>query len=82
MNLRELGDKLEVSLPTLRKLIKVPGFPVKKRGSNGVPYEFDAVKAIKWKAKKDRQLEENRAAREAAVAQFKAEMLLHGRPQS
>ena len=73
INFRELADRLNLSRPTLRKLIQEPGFPVEKRGSNGVPYEFDAAKAIEWKAEKDRRLEEERQAREAELAQFKAE---------
>jgi len=70
VNLKELGDILELSLPTLRKLVKEPGFPIEKQGSPGVPYEFVAVQAAEWKVKKEKRLEAKRQAREAALTAF------------
>ena len=40
---------LDVSVPTLRDLIKRnEEFPVKRRGDNGVAYEFDLNDAKAW----------------------------------
>ena len=35
VNLEELGEMLDLSLPPLRKLVRSRGFPVEKRGSQG-----------------------------------------------
>lgn len=72
INLRKVAEVLGISRQTARALVKKDGFPVEKRGSPGVPYEFDTVKVAKWKAEKERQLEENRVAHEARLAQARA----------
>lgn len=65
VNKRELAKLLKCSLPTLNELIdRYPDFPVVKRGSNGVEWEFDAQEVIDFLRMKEEA--ENRAAAERA----------------
>lgn len=74
VNLEELCETLEISMPTARKLVKERGFPVETRGSNGVPYEFDLAKVARWKKANEKRLEDERAAREAELAQARLDL--------
>jgi len=80
INLRKVAEVLGISQPTARAWVKKDGFPVEKHGSPGVAYEFDAIKVAKWKAEKERQLEENRVAREAKLAWARAIFNTRERP--
>lgn len=49
VNLTELADILDVSEPTLKRLMRANAdFPIKRGGSNGVPYAFDARAVVAW----------------------------------
>lgn len=79
VNMRELSNVFKLSIPTIRKLIKEPGFPVEKGGSPGVPYKFNAAKAIRWKAANDKRIEGERMARAKALDQAIIDMSVGGR---
>lgn len=65
VNKRELAKLIECSLPTLNELIdRYADFPVAKRGSNGVEWEFDAQAVIEFLGEKKDA--ETRAATERA----------------
>jgi phage terminase Nu1 subunit (DNA packaging protein) len=57
VNLEEMADKLRISLPTLRKMMrKYPDFPVEAEGSNGVPWHLDPQAVIAFvQAKRDEE---------------------------
>ena len=74
VNLEELAELLDLSLPPVRKLVREPGFPVRRRGSNGVPYEFDARAVARWRDGNERRLEAERQARAEQMAQSKLEL--------
>lgn len=74
VNLFELAELLDVSLPTLRALAKEDGFPVEKWGSAGVPYEFDPRKVKSWQEAHEERLEAEREARKDRMAQLKLEL--------
>ncbi|MBR0653072.1 terminase small subunit [Roseomonas terrae] len=62
VNLEEMADKLRISLPTLRRMMRrYPEFPVVAEGSNGVPWQLDPAAVITFvQAKRD----EDAAARD------------------
>ena len=74
VNLLELAELLDVSLPTLRALAKEDGFPVAKWGSPGVPYEFDPRKVKAWQETHEERLEAEREARKDRMAQLKLDL--------
>ncbi len=63
VNLEEMAEKLRISLPTLRKMMRrYEDFPVVAEGSNGVPWQLDPEAVIAFvQAKRD----DEAAARDA-----------------
>ncbi len=74
VNLSELAELLDVSLTTMRLLVREDGFPIEKVGSNGVPYEFDPRKVKAWQEAHEERLEAEREARKNRMAQLKLEL--------
>lgn len=79
VNLNDLAEVTEISATTLRKLIaRHADFPVLERGSNGVPYSFDAHQVKAWL---DHHQSEKDAATEAHRDDLAALQLeLYGAP--
>ncbi len=79
VNLNDLAEVSEISATTLRKLIaRHADFPVLERGSNGVPYSFDAREVKAWL---DHHQSEKDAATEAHREELAALQLeLYGPP--
>lgn len=70
-NKRELAKILDVSLPTLDRMIdENPDFPVENRGSNGREYEFDPVKVKAWRDGKRAETIAAHTARMQALGSF------------
>lgn len=74
VNQNELAELLDVSLPTLRALIRDSNFPVVSRGSNGIAYEFDAASVARWKSDNADRLEAERVARADELAEMKLDL--------
>ncbi len=57
VNLEEMAEKLRISLPTLRKMMRrYDDFPVVAEGSNGVPWQLDPAAVIDFvQAKRDEE---------------------------
>lgn len=71
VNLEEMADKLRVSLPTMRRLVKrYDDFPVVARGSNGVPWQFDPAAVIAFVQAKRAEEAAGRAERDSLLAQI------------
>jgi phage terminase Nu1 subunit (DNA packaging protein) len=73
VNKRELAFRvLECSLPTVDALLeRYPDFPVQRRGSNGIEWEFVAADAVAFLQKKRREDEAAGAQRSQLFEQFK-----------
>lgn len=74
INLGRLAEILGISRPTARALVKKDGFPIKKHGSPGVAYEFDAARVVQWKAAAEKELQAERQGREACLEQARIDM--------
>lgn len=70
VNLEEMADKLSISLPTMRKLTKLAGFPVVEAGRNGVPWQLDPEAVIAFVRAQREAEAAGRAARSEALAQI------------
>lgn len=71
VNKRELSHVLGVSLPTIDNLIdRYPDLPIAQRGSNGVPWEFDAAAVVAFLAEKRRHEAEQLQAKSEFLRQF------------
>lgn len=73
INKRQLAKLIGVSLPTVSALIERysdQGFPVARRGTNGVEWQFDGAAVVEFL--RDRQAEEaaTRSARDELLAQL------------
>lgn len=80
VNLSELAELLGCSENTLRKVVsRNPGFPVLRRGANGVAYSFDARRAAEWwhehEAAAAREQHEQAEARAEELAQMRFDLL-------
>lgn len=73
VNKRELARRiLECSLPTLNELIeRYPDFPIERKGSNGVEWEFDADGVVAFLAAKREAEARASDERNTLFAQFK-----------
>jgi phage terminase Nu1 subunit (DNA packaging protein) len=71
VNMEEMADILRISIPTLKRLMKrYPDFPVVARGSNGVPWQFDADAVIAFvRARREAEAAAS-AERDADLAQI------------
>jgi phage terminase Nu1 subunit (DNA packaging protein) len=75
INLEQLARGLEMSLPTARKLVREPDFPVVKDGGEGEAWEFDPSAVTHFmRARAERKVQEAREA-EAAVEQMRLELV-------
>lgn len=72
-NKRELAEKLSLSVPTIDALLSRHGdeFPVRQRGSNGIPWEFDLPDVIAFLRHKDEDETRAIAERRQAFEQFR-----------
>lgn len=72
VNKRELAALLECSLPTLAALIeRYPDFPVVRRGSNGVEWQFDPEAVVAFLERKREEEAAEEAKRHELLAQFR-----------
>jgi len=69
-NLEEMAAKLDISLPTMRGLTKLDGFPIVERGRNGVPWQLDPDAVIAFVRDRRTQEAAGRLARSEALAQI------------
>lgn len=75
VNQSELAAVLDVSLPTLRDMIKRhDDFPVVRRGDNGVAYEFDLVEVKGWMDRHAAAKSEAQDRRQATLAQMRLDV--------
>ena len=75
VNQAELADLLEISVPTLRELIKKNAdFPIETEGDHGVAYEFDAGKVAAWRVEHEKQIAAAMAARDDKLSQMRLEL--------
>jgi phage terminase Nu1 subunit (DNA packaging protein) len=76
VSLGELAVVVDLTEPTLRKLIKENrDFPVLSFGRNGVAYEFDATAVAAWIAAREATINEAQRARSDEVQQFRLDLL-------
>lgn len=73
-NLEELAELTEKSPPTLRKLIKIEGFPVVSHGREGVAYVFDARDVKRWMDAHDEEMALADRARADELAQLRLDI--------
>jgi len=69
-NLDEMAEKLDISLPTMRGLTKLDGFPIVERGRNGVPWQLNPDAVIAFVRDRRAQEAAGRLARSEALAQI------------
>ena len=82
VNLDEMAGILQCSLPTMRKLSRIEGFPIIERGSNGVPWRLDSDAVIAWATARREAEEAAGAARSAELAQLTLPENILGADQS
>jgi phage terminase Nu1 subunit (DNA packaging protein) len=76
VSLNELAVVVDLTEPTLRKLIKENrDFPVLSFGRNGVAYEFDATLVQQWIAAREAKVNDAQRARSDEVQQFRLDLL-------
>ena len=71
INLEQMAEALHISRPTMRELLKrYPDMPVVRRGSNGVPWQFDKAAVIDFVQAKRAEEAAAGAARDEYLAQI------------
>lgn len=71
VNLEEMADKLRISLPTLRKMLrKYDDFPVVSEGRNGVAWQLDPAAVIDFVQRKREAEAASEAERDDLLAQI------------